>query len=50
VGAFLVVVALIQIGILRFAYLRIGVSSRVARGAGEKVSRPECGYSIRRVL
>jgi uncharacterized membrane protein len=30
VGAFLVVVALIQIGILRFAYLRIGVSSRAA--------------------
>jgi hypothetical protein len=28
VGAFLVVVALIQIGILRYAYLRIGVSSR----------------------
>jgi uncharacterized membrane protein len=30
VGAFLVVVALIQIGILRYAYLRIGVSSRAA--------------------
>jgi uncharacterized membrane protein len=30
VGAFLVVVALIQIGILRYAYLRIGVSSRTA--------------------
>jgi hypothetical protein len=29
-GAFLVVVALIQIGILRYAYLRIGVSSRAA--------------------
>ena len=30
VGAFLVLVALIQIGILRYAYLRIGVSSRAA--------------------
>jgi hypothetical protein len=30
VGAFLVVVALIQFGILRYAYLRIGVSSRAA--------------------
>ena len=30
VGAFLVVVVLIQIGILRYAYLRIGVSSRAA--------------------
>jgi hypothetical protein len=30
VGAFLVVVALIQIGILRHAYLRIGISSRAA--------------------
>jgi hypothetical protein len=30
VGAFLVVVALIQIGILRYAYLRIGISSRAA--------------------
>ena len=30
VGAFLVVVALIQIGILRYAYLAIGVSSRAA--------------------
>jgi uncharacterized membrane protein len=30
VGAFLLVVALIQIGILRYAYLRIGVSSRAA--------------------
>jgi uncharacterized membrane protein len=30
VGAFLIVLALIQIGILRYAYLRIGVSSRAA--------------------
>jgi uncharacterized membrane protein len=30
VGAFLVVVALIQIGILRYAYLRMGVGSRAA--------------------
>jgi uncharacterized membrane protein len=30
VGAFLVLVALIQIGILRYAYLRVGVSSRAA--------------------
>ena len=30
VGAFLILVALIQIGILRYAYLRIGVSSRAA--------------------
>ena len=30
VGAFLVVLALIQIGILRYAYLRIGISSRAA--------------------
>ena len=30
VGAFLVVAALIQIGILRYAYLRIGISSRAA--------------------
>jgi uncharacterized membrane protein len=30
VGAFLVLVALIQIGILRYAYPRIGVSSRAA--------------------
>ena len=29
-GAFIVAVALIQIGILRYAYLRIGVSSRAA--------------------
>ena len=28
VGAFLVVLALIQIGILRYAYLRIGVNMR----------------------
>jgi hypothetical protein len=31
VGAFLVLVALIQIGILRYAYLRVGVSSRYRR-------------------
>jgi uncharacterized membrane protein len=30
VGAFIVVVALIQIGILRYAYMAIGVSSRAA--------------------
>jgi uncharacterized membrane protein len=30
VGAFLIVLVLIQIGILRYAYLRIGVSSRAA--------------------
>jgi len=30
VGAFLILVALIQIGILRYAYLAIGVSSRAA--------------------
>src|SRR5580704_3900569 len=30
VGVFLVVLALIQIGILRYAYLRIGISSRAA--------------------
>jgi uncharacterized membrane protein len=30
VGAFLVVLALIQIGILRYAFLRIGISSRAA--------------------
>jgi uncharacterized membrane protein len=30
VGAFLVVLVLIQIGILHYAYLRIGISSRVA--------------------
>jgi uncharacterized membrane protein len=30
VGAFLLVLALIQIGILRYAYLRIGISSRAA--------------------
>jgi uncharacterized membrane protein len=29
-GAFLVVLALIQIGILRYAFLRIGISSRAA--------------------
>jgi hypothetical protein len=40
VGAFLVVFALIQIGILRYAYLRIGVSPRAAMALTGNRPRP----------